>query len=59
MAKIVKKADIEAALKSDKYSEELSRIRETYPENGDRGSLYELVGNIFHFIKAKSEKKRK
>ena len=47
MRRLLKTESFASALEADAYWAELSRIRDTYPEDGHRDHLYELVGNLY------------
>ena len=47
MRKVLQNESYEAASKTFAYRIELARIHETYPENGNRPYLNQLIGNLF------------
>ena len=53
MKKIVRSANVEAALRDDRFHVELNRIHDIYPDHEGRENLFELVGEETKFVLAK------
>ena len=41
-----KREDFEVAYKDDRFWRQLDRVKDTYPDDGGRDNLNELVGNV-------------